>query len=222
MNVTLNLERRLFVIHAANGYTCHGFDVVYKQLRALQQKLSRYHIDVGIVREEEIGTLAQYEQYRRAVESIGDRNLGTWFDPDTPTKVRRLIECYRKAGSSLRVCYGDAKTGRDWLEENDVIGRVGRSTGVLKVPLLVADNDCGGFPMLDACIVRMLDARSRQEIYRHPSYHHGVMEIREATAGHPYTHGVWVDGQNCANFSSYGKAAHWVAFMDGESMEQPQ
>lgn len=224
MTITINQEQRLFVIPAGDGVTTAGFDYIFKQLKALSQKLSKFGIDVGVLNEDEIGTTKQYHQYRSAIDLIGYRDLGTWFDLDTPSKVRSILESYRRRRScdSLRIFYGDRKTGRDWMEENDVVGRIGRSCGVMKIPLLIAEGESGGPGILDACIVRICDVESRKEIYRHPKYHQGVLEIRAADCVPDYSHGVWVDGQNHANFSSYGQAAQWVAFMTGHCMEQPQ
>ena len=220
--VTINAEQRLFVIPAGGGYSCAGFDYVFKQLRALSEALTRFGIDVGELRVDEVGSIAQYQQYERACALIGNRDMGTWFDPDTPAKVRYILERYRKSGQALRVFYGDTKTGRGWYEEYDVVGGIGRSTGAMKIPLLVPDGEFGGPGLLDRCIVRMMDVRTRKELYWHPQYHQGEMEIRPATCRAPYTHGVWIDGQNHANFRSYGSAAQWVAFMTGNCMEQPQ
>ncbi len=222
MEVTVNGEQRLFVIPEARGWSCLGFDVVYKHLRALGEKLARFGIDIAQVREEEIGSLAQYEQYREAIALIGDKDLGTWFDPDTPKPVRAILERYRKTREHLRVFYGEPRTGRDWLEESDVVGRVGRSTGMLKIPLLIAAGESGGPGMLDGCIVRLMDVRARRELYRHATYHQGEIDIRQASVGKPYTHGVWVGGEHHANFRSYAKAAQWVAFMAGECMQGPR
>ncbi len=223
MRITLNTEQRLFVIPAGDGYTTAGFDYIHKQLKTLSQKLSKFKIDVGIVSNDEIGTTNQYHQYRAALSLVGYRDLGTWFDLDTPAKVKSILESHRRrhSGDSLRIFYGDRKTGRDWMEENDVVGRVGRSCGVMKIPLLIAKGASGGSGILDACIVRICEVESRQEIYRHPKYHQGVLDIRSADCGAPYTHGVWVDDKNHANFCSFGQAAQWVAFMTGHCMEQP-
>jgi len=62
MEITLNKERRLFVIPAGVGYTSTmGFDVVYKHLRALSERIARFGIAVGTVSRQEIGSFAQWE-----------------------------------------------------------------------------------------------------------------------------------------------------------------
>ncbi len=246
MEITLNHEQALFVFKGEDHVTCMGYDVVYKSILELHRRIRKLRIlpdgiELMPALESEIGTLKQYEQYRDMLGIVGNRKIGTWFDYDTPGKVRNILEQYRKEGGRLRIFYGDRETGVDWLEENDVLGRIGRSTGVLPIPLLVAEGEHGGPGILDSSIVRILDADARTELYRHKTYRLPEMEIRSTEGitcswrtGEPpklltemgYTHGVWVRGKagefsNHANFTSYGKAAQFVAFMAGECCEQP-
>lgn len=222
MEVTINQEQRLFVIPSGEGYSCLGFDVVFRKLKQIVSTL-----DLSLpVNEEEVGTMAQYALYQKAVSVAAGANLKeTWFDPDTPFEVRRILERYRNSGKTLRIFYGDTKTGRDWLEENDVLGEIHRSSGIFKVPLMVEPGGSGGPAMLDGCIVRMIDGKTGRELYRHPLYRLPEMEIRstDGITEMGYTHGVWVKNEkgefeNHANFSSYGKACRYVAFITGESV----
>jgi len=228
MSITINEQRRFFVIPCGNdGYTTAGFDYVLKQLRTLEQRLAPHGLDIGPLDPAAIGTLAQYEQYTRAWQMARGIDLGTWFDADTPDKVRHILERYRKSGDRLRLFYGDVKTGQDWMEENDVMGRIGRSTGPQKIPLLIADGEHGGGGILDGSIVRIIDVKTRAELYRHPSYTRRALVIKEAAAASPsrgkkYTHDVVREGSTMAYFTSYGKAAAYLAFMCGDSMEQPR
>jgi len=42
MDITINEAQRLFVIPCAGGYTCAGFDYVFRQLRVLAEKNPRH------------------------------------------------------------------------------------------------------------------------------------------------------------------------------------
>lgn len=234
MEVTINESQRLFVIKALYGYSTHGFDVVYNQCRELAKRIKKFGFlkpneELSPVLESEIGTNAQYQQYGDFLAIIAGRKIGTWFSYDTPTAVRNVLEQYRKEGGKIRLFYGDRKTGRSWLSENDVLGRVGRSTGTLQIPLLVEGGENGGGGILDSCIIRIIDADTREELYRQKNFHVPEMEIRATDADlakERLSHGVWVKNkegvfENHANCKSFGKAAQWVAFMDGESTEQP-
>lgn len=244
MEVTINQEQRLFVIPSGDGYSCLGFDLAFKKLKQLIEYLDirgEYGSPME-AKESEIGTMAQYAMYQQAVSHALKANIKeTWFDSDTPFEVRRILERYRKSGELIRVFYGDPQTGRDWLEENESMGRVGRSSGIFKVPLMVEVGESGGMAILDHCIVRIQDGKTGRDLYRHPAYTVPEMEIRSVegitASWHQvkkpklltemgYTHGVWVKDEkgeftNHANFKSYGKACRYVAFMAGESVCKP-
>lgn len=239
MSITINQEQQLFVISSGSGFSCLGFDVVFKRLKQIVA-----YLGLSLpVNESDKGSLGQYALYERAVAEASRKGgvKETWFALDTPIEVRRVLEHYRKSGQTLRIFYGDLKTGFDWMEENDVLGKVGRSCGTFKVPLLIEKGVNGGAPILDSSIIRMMDAETGKELYRHPKCSLPEMEIR-ATKGilahqHQkkppklltemgYTHGVWVrnnkgEFENQANFKSYGKACQYVAFMTGDSMCKP-
>lgn len=84
---------------------------------------------------------------------------GTSFHDETPDDVIRVLESARQGRVRLHISYGDRTTGRDWLEEVETHGYVGRSTGPVKVPLLVAiRRSTGGGAILDRCIVRISTA----------------------------------------------------------------
>lgn len=244
MTMTINHEQRLFVIPAGGGYSCLGFDVLFARLKQIVEYLD-LRGEWGLpweVNESEKGTAGQYAMYRKAVEAASKREIReTWFDPGTELKVERVLERYRKSGKPLRLFYGDPETGRDWMEENDVLGRIGRTGGIFKSPILVEEGDFGGHAILTACILRMIDAETGKDLYRHPLYRVPEMEVRSTegilASWHSkkppkllfdmgYTHGVWVrngkgEFENQANFKSYGKACQYVAFMTGDSMRKP-
>ena len=108
---------------------------------------------------------------------------GTSYHVDTPKKVIDVLEkarLSRECASEsmpyrLRIYLGDTKTGRDWEEIYDVTGYIGRSTGTIKIPLLVHNSRSTGGPgMLDHCIVKIRHANKRTGgvLYQHSKYHH--------------------------------------------------
>ena len=215
MNVVVNHQQELFVVPAAHGVSTLGFEYVFGQLKQL---VARLNLPIT-VREDEKGTIGQYADYQRAIGEARKANLKeTWFHLNTPVEVRRILERYRKSGNPIRIFYGDTETGRDWLEENDVVGIVARSCGIFKVPILLASGESWGNGILDHCIVRLMDTASRKVLWTHPKYQAPVMQIATERQG-SYTHAVFVSGELNARFLSYAKAAQWVAFMAGECME---
>jgi hypothetical protein len=98
---------------------------------------------------------------------------GTAYHKETPAEVVRALEDARKYGTRLLLEYGDTKTGKGWGDVHDVTGTVGRSTGAIKVPLLVHNRrSMGGGAILDHCIVSIQFSRRHGGafIYRHPNY----------------------------------------------------
>lgn len=230
MEITLNNEQQLFVISSGNSCSCLGFKVVYEQACELARRLAKVGKALFQPEESAIGTVSQYEQYQSLLSAYGQiKDEKTWFDGRTPEKVQKALETYRKSGEKVRIFYGDVVTGRDWLDEYDMIGRVGRSMGPMKSPLLIAPGECGGPSMLTSCIVRIIDIASGNEVYRHAQYHRPTMALVTAAdydqvAG--YSHSVQVESlsghmETQANFKSIGEAAHWIAFMSGQSHDYP-
>jgi len=236
--VTINHESRLFTIKCGEGFSCLGFDVVYKRLKQLVD-----YLGLSLpVKDDEKGTMAQYAHYQQAVQAASQAKIkATWFDPDTPVAVKRVLERARNDETKVRIFLGDPDTGRSWLEENDTIGRIGRSTGIFKVPLLIEEGECGGDAILTANVIRIMDVDTGKDLYRHKKWHTPEMQIRSVSdlvdqpgttklgrqlQQHKLTHSVWIKEKdeawsNQANFRSYGAACAYVAFMTGDSMCQP-
>src|SRR5512139_817270 len=158
----------------------------------------------------------------------------TIFSKETPGKVKIYLESAREQRQRVRIFYGDteredfervhgheANPGKDWGEENDVIGYVGRSTGEQPIPLLIANSrSLGGGGILDDCIVRMfVKIRGTwKEVYRHPNYHseydNAVVVVSELAP--EYSHAVKTTGGEVARFHSERSAVNYLAFMQGK------
>lgn len=142
---------------------------------------------------------------------------GTSYDTRTPDEVINVLEKARQNRTRLHVSFGDSKSGRDWLEESDVYGVIGRSTGSVKIPLLIHNRrSLGGPGLLDHCIVRIRTSQGGRILWEHPEYHHGDLEIRQKAEpvtlpdGRTLNVDVLRDGEIHASFETYGKARHWV------------
>jgi hypothetical protein len=150
-----------------------------------------------------------------ARELLGDAAYrivdGTFYSASTPTEVIQILERSRRTGERLRLHLGDATTGRDWLEEHDVTGRVGRSTGRIKIPLLlVSSRSHGGGGILDDSIVRIRAAKGGAELYRHPLYHVPPITLADySPANTPLPYAVNVDGKEHARFKSAKDRSRW-------------
>ena len=148
---------------------------------------------------------------------------GTSYDERTPDAAIDVLENARLNRTRLHISLGETddergQLGRDWLEENDVYGFIGRSTGSIKIPLLIHNRrSLGGPGLLDHCIVRIrLSAGSGRVLYQHPQYHFGAMEIRRKAEpvtlpdGRVLMVDVLRDGQEQAAFDSVAKAVRYI------------
>lgn len=142
---------------------------------------------------------------------------GTSFDERTPDEVIRVLESARQNRTRLHISLGDTASGRDWLEEFETHGYVGRSMGPVKVPLLVANTrSLGGGSILAHCIVRIRTSAGGRVLWQHPDYHHGTLEIRQKTEPVTLPDGrilrveVVQDGDEQAAFENVAKARRYI------------
>jgi len=100
---------------------------------------------------------------------------GTFYHEKTPEKVIQVLNRFMHDREvRLKLYYGDPETGVDWGESYDILGYIGRSTGDIKIPILVYNNKCyGGVSILDHCIVKIEHANKRKGgvLYQHENYH---------------------------------------------------
>lgn len=138
----------------------------------------------------------------------------TCFSLTTPKDLRVLLESLIKGyrGARIRVILGDTVSGKEWGEVNGVTGYLGRSTGSIKIPLLIHNKRSKGGPaLLDNCILQ-LRTTGGVILWTHPNYK--PSHYSTAAIGPPY----WVkkDGQNLASFKTFEQAERYAAFMRGE------
>jgi hypothetical protein len=70
----------------------------------------------------------------------------------------------------VRLVLRDLHTGDTGFVEDGVVGRIGRSCGALKVPLLVEGEQVFRSPITCDRIIAILDWETGLPLYRHPSY----------------------------------------------------
>lgn len=142
---------------------------------------------------------------------------GTFYDSRTPLEVIQVLEKARMNRTRLHISLGDVVTGRDWLEEFECFGFIGRSMGPVKVPLILPlSRSIGGGAILDHCIVRIRHSSGGRVLYQHPSYHHGKIELRQKDQaivledGRSLLVDVLRDGETQAAFETVAKAMRYV------------
>ncbi len=97
---------------------------------------------------------------------------GTFYHLETSDQVVNKLESLRLSGTRIRVSFGDTTTGKDWQEQFDITGRIGRSTGPVKAPLLVYNKrSFGGHCLLTHRIVQIVTSAGKNLIWKHANYH---------------------------------------------------
>ena len=158
---------------------------------------------------------------------------GLWFSVNTPAQVRDVIckaykenRRYELNPQRLRLFYGDKATGRVWMEEHDIIGYIGRSTGTQKIPLLIKTiTSTGGGAILDHCIIGIKDAHTKQWLYKQENIIIPALRVstspKYTAPGLPFAvvlSGEGGDDEIQARFNSEERAIRWADFMQGYRM----
>ncbi|MBC8386314.1 MAG: hypothetical protein H8E09_00565 [Gammaproteobacteria bacterium] len=214
MDVSINKKQSLYVYKIDNGYSCRGFQSLFDETNLLAKKLNKPECSVA---QNELGTLIVHKKYQQLVKASHTVKLGTFFNANTPENICRILEKLRKNGQQIRLFYGDTITGKDWLDECDLQGFIGRSRGPLKIPLLIKPGESSGFGLLDHCIVRIIQVSNGKVLYSHHNYHHSHFEIVKLYDQGEYVVEITVDGDTHARFKNIDESYHWLAYMTGKS-----
>lgn len=118
----------------------------------------------------------------------------TYYGENTPDALIEVLERARVNKTRLKFYLGDNKTGKDWMEEDSKMGKVGRSMGPIKIPLLIKTvASQGGGALMDGNIVKVATSPAGIVVYQHPNYHQPEMRIVEDGGGN-YSHAILIDG----------------------------
>lgn len=105
-------------------------------------------------------------------------DTGTYYYGNTSDKVIEVLENCRINNTRVQFFYGDVLTGRDWNEEHDTMGYIGRSTGSIKIPLLIqTSRSIGGGSILTDCIIKIRETKTKKILYISENYQLPVIEI---------------------------------------------
>jgi hypothetical protein len=136
-----------------------------------------------------------------------ERN-GIFFHAQTDESICYALSKAKERGQRLRLWYGDIETGKAWHEEYDTMGYIGRSTGAIKIPLLLNNAaSIGGGAILDHCIIAITAAKGGAVLYKHPKFNQGEWDIIGAQ--------VLCDGETYAHCKDERQARRLADFMSG-------
>lgn len=141
---------------------------------------------------------------------------GTYYRAGTPKPVIDALESARKSGAKIRLHYGDSQTGKDWMDDQDVEGYIGRTSGPLKVPILLTrKRSTGGTAILLDNIVKL--SVSGNVVYQHPKFNQPEFTSRPVTdeelKDEGYSIEILADNKVHARFKTQKVAEKWLEFM---------
>ena len=139
------------------------------------------------------------------------------YHDQTPMQVINILDWanHNRFDIRLRIFCGDANTGKDWLKEYDTQGYICRSTGRIKIPLLVNNSrSYGGPALLDHCIVKI--THDKKVLYQHPNYHHAELTIKPDTSYPDLNFAVYADDKLYARFETQEKAQNYIDYLEGK------
>lgn len=88
------------------------------------------------------------------------------YDINTPDNLCNTIDSLLTNRKRVVLNYGNVETGESWNEIHDIKGRIGRSTGIIKIPLLVYNTrSLGGGAVLDKAIIEIKESVGGRVIY---------------------------------------------------------
>ena len=124
--------------------------------------------------------------------------------------VAVLLNRLTESKQRIRLVYGDTETGKDWLQEYDVLGSIGKSMGTNQIPLLISNSrSTGGGAILEDCILKIVDVKSKKVLYQHDKYITPKFDIVLSTDEYSVT----VDGKMQANFKTIKQAQNYIDYM---------
>lgn len=164
---------------------------------------------------------------------------GTYYSSRMSPDCIRVLELCREEGCLVHLHHGYTSqefrhvpkeglpkpVGLDWLEEFDCRGRIGRSMGPIKVPLLVprkcdGGDGFGGGAICNAIVkIRKLNRNGETErvLYRHPQYRMPSVSLHPVDETHQKRHyaiEVKVDGDRQALFTDWKECRKWCQLFE--------
>lgn len=101
----------------------------------------------------------------RYVECIEEE--GTHYHIHTADEVIRVLEKVRKESIRISIDYGDTKTGESWGKLFETVGKVGRCTGPIRVPLLLHNiRSTGGDFIYTNNIIEIKTTKEKEILYK--------------------------------------------------------
>jgi hypothetical protein len=91
---------------------------------------------------------------------------GTSYGVRTNENIIRVLENCRKNKTRITLDYGNVNTGDSWGDLYDITGRISRSDGINKIPILLFNSrSIGSQPITDDCIIGIKESNGGKVLY---------------------------------------------------------
>jgi hypothetical protein len=92
---------------------------------------------------------------------------GTHYHINTPDNLIEILERCRANSTRLLFDFGNTETKVSWGEIYGISGRIGRSTGTQKIPLLIhSARSTGGSAFPNDCILSVRESKTKKLLYQ--------------------------------------------------------
>ena len=120
---------------------------------------------------------------------------GISFKEETSQEVCNVLSYCMETRKRVKLTYGDVKTGKSWNEDLDICGRIGKSTGEIKVPLLIHNvRSSGGGAICDDSIIKIACTETGKILYQANNYQKQEFKIVPSDLPQ-YAFNVLIDGE---------------------------
>ena len=142
------------------------------------------------------------------------------FGDNTNEKVKQVLtSCYNRK-NRIRIVYGDVITGKSYLEEYEILGYVGKSTGIKPIPLLINNSrSFGGCGILTGSILKIIDTKTKQVLFQNDKFIEPIL-TKEISSHDSYLYDVIYNGESVARFKTEKQANNYIDFMQCKRMSK--
>jgi hypothetical protein len=134
---------------------------------------------------------------------VGDMS----FDENTPDKVCNVLVNLNQSRERVRIYLGE--NGKAWNEDYDVCGVIGKSTGAVKIPLMINNKrSSGGGALLDQYIMKIVRTSDGKVLYQHPEFNCSTFTNVGCE--------LFADGEHWGKNHSEESAKRFCDFMNGK------
>ncbi len=238
--VFLNDAQQCYLVRYGRYTNSVSYDHCFATTTQLIQRMNSHHsktsgLLIPVPHDSLRGTLEGYSLYKQTLVTFAKHAVAsrTWYPPQTPPSVQAILDNAIQSqnvggGVILRLFFGNPSTGLDQCEEEGTVGFVGRSGGLMRVPLLFEPLRAFGetrpakfgAALATQNVLRIIRVNDGLELYRCKNYHLPKITV-VASDVKAYAAAVELDGELKARFMTEEQTLSFVALIQGHRLHEP-